>query len=497
MRGGCIKLIQTKGKLNMNLSQIKKISIILTLIIIAHLIFQMFLPFMSVECMSKQYESSAFNVKKRETKTVKANVIDRSSISEIAEIVDQVISIKREMNTINKFDTNEYELFSEIISRYRLQKIKLESKIQEWNMKYEYKLDQSLIDHIEDFSYDKEFIVEKEDYKEVQDNEVINFFDSITIIKNDISTIYFIEVRDSKNNKSIFTDSLNINERETKYNGEILNKVLYEYGEKKAKDNQVTLPISIIVSSQDKIISKRKFLYKQEYPPNQSYASYIPEDEHPIETDTFVLQKKFDSLQTLFEKKRKSPPYILFKLVISKSTSSVPKDISHAQSIRDSLEDMIRSYNVADSSLELLKEVLLQYFIASDKYDKSINDWTDIHGEGFPEEITYSQFCISEQDEWYIERDKLLSFDLIGIGKNVELEIREKGVNAPFITYSLGDIDGEVSIDVLEFNRDLLSYLVEESSIYNSQYFTDIEIVAKRNGKLISKFTLTVRATVG
>jgi len=140
---------------------------------------------------------------------------------------------------------------------------------------------------------------------------------------------------------------------------------------------------------------------------------------------------------------------------------------------------------------------LLQYFIASDKYDKSINDWTDIHGEGFPEEITYSQFCISEQDEWYIERDKLLSFDLIGIGKNVELEIREKGVNAPFITYSLGDIDGEVSIDVLEFNRDLLSYLVEESSIYNSQYFTDIEIVAKRNGKLISKFTLTVRATVG
>jgi len=158
---------------------------------------------------------------------------------------------------------------------------------------------------------------------------------------------------------------------------------------------------------------------------------------------------------------------------------------------------LISSFNVADSSLELLKELVMQFNYAVEKYDKSIKDWTDIYGEGFPEDISYSQVCILENEDWNVDRDKLVSFDIIGIGKNIELEVREKGAKYPFLEYSLDDIDGEVSFDELEFSRGLLSYLTEESSLYNSEYSTEIEFIAKRKGKLISKFTITVRATVG
>jgi hypothetical protein len=477
--------------------QIQKVNNILKFIIALLLPYQTLVPFMSAKCMYMQYTHSEFIVKMRETKTVNANTIDRSSLSEIEVLVDDLIYIKNEMKNINKYDTNDYDLFPEIISKYRKQKTNLETKIREWNLKNEFKLDQSITDHIEEYEYDKLFMVEKIYYRVVQDNEVISLFDSVSISKKDDATIYYVEVRDSKNNKVIFTDSMNVNEQEEKYNCEILNSVLYEYGGKKAKDFQVSLPISITIRTQNKTVSKRKFVYKQEYPPIQSQALIIPEESLQTENDTLVLQKRIDSLQTLFEKYKKGPPFVLFKIIVAKSISTLPKQIYIAQSIKDSLDYLISSFNVADSSLELLKELAIQFNHAVEKYDKSIKDWTDIYGEGFPEDISYSQVCISENEDWYVDRDKLVSFDIIGLGKNIELEVREKGTKYPFMEYSLGDIDGEVSFDELEFNRDLLSYLTEESSMYNSEYSTEIEFIAKRKGKLISKFTITVRATVG
>jgi hypothetical protein len=86
--------------------QIQKVNNILKFIIALLLPYQTLVPFMSAKCMYMQYTHSEFIVKMRETKTVNANTIDRSSLSEIEVLVDDLIYIKNEMKNINKYDTN-------------------------------------------------------------------------------------------------------------------------------------------------------------------------------------------------------------------------------------------------------------------------------------------------------------------------------------------------------------------------------------------------------
>jgi|GEM_PF-4989470 len=435
------------------------------------------------------------------SKEILAETIDKKMLEDIIKVERRVDSIGSTLSSFNKYDTSEYELVSLYLKQLQNYEELLQSKYNEWKLKY----GDLQIGYTDNHVYDEYGTMMSKRYYIVQNysvlinpNEVIEGGDSSYIELSSSASNKTLTIIDNESKKLIYSHKLGSIENSFKiFTNLIIDSLSVYYDSSKNKTPYSSKKITIIVSDSLKQLDKFTTTYVLAfYPTQMQYTGY---QASAVIDDSVLFQMQSDSLDALI-RNNKSKTFALLKIVIAKSHERTPEAIAIAESASQEIQQEIDQYDVrmpVYRDLKYLKELLKRYDVAQEKVHEAHAEWEQENGAGFPVEYVYSSQIVNNGGGWNFESDDLETFEIIGNGKDLTIEFIEKGTKKPFLEYEIPVLNGSFEFDIDELKQNIGEYLYQEGSTFLTDYSSNIIIRIRQKKKVITTFEVYLSAQVG
>jgi hypothetical protein len=436
------------------------------------------------------------------SKEILAETIDKKMLEDIIKVERRVDSISSTLSSFNKYDTSEYELVSLYLKQLQNYKELLQSKYDEWKLKYG-ELKSGYTDNLvyDDFGtmMEKRYYIVKNYSVLIKPNEVIERGDSSYIELSSFASNKTLTIIDNESKKLIYSYKLGSIENSSKiFTNVITDSLSVYYDSLKNRIPYSSKKITIVVSDSLKQLDKFSTTYVHAFYPTQG-MQYDGYQASAVIDDSALFQMQSDSLDALI-RNNKSKTFALLKIVIAKSHERTPEAIAIAESSSQEIQQEIDQYDVrmpVYRDLKYLKELLKRYDEAKEKVNKAHAEWEQENGAGYPVEYVYHSKIVINGGGWNFESDDIESFEVLGNGKNLTIEFIEKGTKKPFLEYEIPELNGSFELDIDELKQNIGEYLNQEGSSFLTDYSSNIIIRIKQKQKVISTFEVFLSAQVG